>query len=156
MALGQAIKQVAGDVAGTAGKALGDSAKQIAKTPLDLLDEMLGQAPGKPTAGEAEKPESGGEGSATSVNPEELKQREAADNEFKKTEETRLLQEINQSSAAYYEEQKAMAAQKKQQEEQAQEQRKFQIENLEKRKTEDFALKAAQDAANAEKRVGAG
>lgn len=155
MALGQAIKQVAGDVADTAKSAVASSAKQIAKTPLDLLEEMLGQAPGKPAA-EAEKPESGGEGSGASVNPEELKQREAADNEFKKTEETRLLQEINQSSASYYKEQKAMAAQKKQQEEQAQEARKFQIENLEKRKTEDFALKAAQDAANAEKRVGAG
>lgn len=155
MGVVQAVKQVASDVVDTAKTAASASAKQIAKTPLDLLEEMLGQKPAGKSPETADKPSE--EGSSQQVNPEELKQREQADKEYSAQRAKQLHDEIQTSSHSYYEKKEAMDLQKKQAEEQAKKQEKFQImERLEKRKQDDSALKAAMDASSAEKRVGAG
>jgi hypothetical protein len=154
MGVVQAVKQVASDVVDTAKSAASASAKQIAKTPLDLLEEMLGQKPAGKTPEASDKPSEAG--SSAQVNPEELKQKEQADQEYKTQRTEQLHKEIQARSHGYYENKKVEDERKKQATEQAEKQRKFQIEDLQKRKQEDFALKAAQDASSAEKRVGAG
>lgn len=156
MGVAQAVKQVAGDVVDTAKGAASASAKQIAKTPLDLLEEMLGQSPEGKKTPEAESPQPESNFPSPQGNPEDLKRRELADEKYRVERTEQLHKEIKARDQAYYEQKQAAEAEKKQAEEQAQSQKKFQIENLEKQKREDFALKAAQDAANAEKRVGAG
>ncbi len=155
MGVTQAVKQVAGDVVETVKSTTAASAQQVAKTPLDLLEELLGQSPGTPKP-DAEKPESEAAPSSAQGNPQELKQKEEADEQFRVQRAQQLHDQITQSSQGYYEQKKQMEEQQKQAQEQTKQQEKFQIENLEKQKQEDFALRAAKDAASAEKRVGAG
>ncbi len=154
MGIAQAVKQVASDVVDTAKTAASASAKQIAKTPLDLLEELLGQSPGDKKTEKA-KPE-GEVGSASQVNPEELKQKELADDQYKAQRAEQLRKQINDRSQGYYDQQKVENEHKKQAEMRKEQERSFNIRNLEKQKNEDFALRAAKDASSAEKRVGAG
>ncbi len=149
----QAVSDVAGSVTDTAVSALSSSAKQIAKTPLDILEELLG---GKPSSTNPEKPEGAEQEQQSNIDPSALATQQRQDESFKTTQQQQLHDQITQQSASYYEQKKQMDEQKKQVEEQQKEQHKFEIQQLEKKKHEDFALEAAKDASSAEKRVGAG
>lgn len=154
MGIAQAVKQVASDVVDTAKAAASDSAKQIAKTPLELLEELLGQAPADGQTAEPKTEES--TLPSPQGNPEELKQKELIDQQYKAQRQAQLHQEIQQSSKTYNEQKKKMDEQKQQADAQTKAEERFRVENLERQKQEDFALRAAKDASSAEKRVGAG
>ncbi len=151
----QAVSQVATDVVDTAKTAATTSAQQIAKTPLDILEELLGQspAPGNP---EQKAPEE--QAQQSTVDPAQMQQKAQDDDAFKVQQHQQLHSQILQESQGYYEQKKQMEVQQKQAEDKQKEQEKFQIKQLEKSKSQDYAVQAAQDAANAEKsrNVGAG
>lgn len=149
----QAVSDVAGSVTDTAVSALSSSVKQIAKTPLDILEELLG---GKPSPSTPEKPEPTEQGQQSTIDPSVLAAQQQQDESFKTTQQQQLHDQITQQSVSYYEQKKQMDEEKKQVDEQKKEQHKFEIAQLEKKKHEDFALQAAKDASSAEKRVGAG
>src|SRR5258708_1421554 len=151
----QAVSQVATDVVDTAKTAATTSAQQIAKTPLDILEELLGQspAPGNP---EQKPPEE--QAQQSTVDPAQMQQKAQDDDAFKVQQHQQLHSQILQESQGYYEQKKQMEVQQKQAEDKQKEQEKFQIKQLEKSKSQDYAVQAAQDANNAEKsrNVGAG
>lgn len=151
----QAVKQVATDVVETATSAAQTSAKQIAKTPLDILEELLGQSPSPANPESKPTPE---QDPGSGVDPAAMQQKAQADDQYKVAQHEQLHQQILQESQGYYEQKKQMEAQAKQVEEQKKEQEKFQIKQLEKQKTQNYAVQAAKDASNAEKsrNVGAG
>lgn len=149
-----AVKQVAGQVATTATDAAVKSVKQIAKTPLDLLEDLLGQSPvSKSPEGEKTAESVPGE---TQYDPAVLEKREKEDEDYRAKRQQELHNEIQQASVGYNAERARIDAQKKAEQDQKEAEKKFQVKNLEKRKQEDYALQMAKDASSAEKRVGAG
>lgn len=151
----QAVTSVAQNVASTAKQAVADTASQIAKTPLDILEELLGQAPADGPKEKKDTSDTATAGQYDAANAD-IKSKLAQDESFRAQQHQQLHDQIAQQSQGYYEQKKQMEAQTKQAQEQQKEQERFQIKQLEKRKSEDYALKAAQDASSAEKRVGAG
>jgi hypothetical protein len=149
-----AVKQVASQVATTATDAAVKSAKQIAKTPLDLLEDLLGQSPATKSP-EGEKPTESNPGE-TQYDPAVLEKRAKEDEVYRAKRQQELHTEIQQASVGYNAERARIDAEKKAEQDQKVAERKFQVKNLEKQKQEDYALKMAKDASSAEKRVGAG
>ncbi len=151
-AIGQTVSDVSADVKDTVKAAATDTVKQIAKTPLDILEELLGSSPkadGKPGSTE-EKGDSGQMAQAA------LQQKMQQDDTYRVQQHQELHSKIIQQSQSYYEQKKQMEEQTRQQQMQHEEQKKFEIKQLEKRRSSDMSVQAAKDASNAEKRVGAG
>src|SRR5258708_4233279 len=107
----QAVGQIASDVVDTAKTAATASAKQIAKTPLDILEELLGQTPSSGATPEQKSPEE--QGQQGGVDPAQMQQKAAQDDQFKVEEHQKLHDKIVQESQGYYEQKKQMDAQKK-------------------------------------------
>lgn len=164
MGLGDDVKQVASSVGSAVGGIVSDTAKTVAKTPLDILEEILGGKPssdagGKPATPEKPETESGDHSAGDdAAKRADIQQKLEVD----KQEQAQHLQQHRQVLAQeqqYYEQQKAQAEQMKAVEEkQKEEQKKFEIKQLEKQKRENLSLKIAQDANNPEKsrNLGAG
>jgi hypothetical protein len=85
-----------------------------------------------------------------------LQQKMQQDDSYRVTQHQELHQKIMQQSVGYYEQKKQMDEQTRMQQMQQEEQKKFEIKQLEKQKSQNYALNAAKDASSAEKRVGAG
>lgn len=152
----QAVGDVAQNVVDTTKAAVTASAKQVAKTPLDILEELMGGAPAD--GGADSKPQEPLEGSQSSVDPALMQKQAQEDDVFKQQQHQELHNQITSQSQQYYEQKKEMEAQQKAADDQRKEQERFQIQQLEKQKKENFAVQTAKDAANAEKsrNVGAG
>ncbi len=153
-AVGQAVSDVAADVKDGVVGAATDSVKQIAKTPLDILEELLGSSGAGGGANEQKSEEE--QGASSPANKAAIAQKNAQDDAFKVQQHQELHQKIMQQSQGYYEQKKQADEQQRQISEQQKEQEKFQIKQLEKQKSHDYALQAAKDASSAEKRMGAG
>lgn len=152
--VGQAVSTVASDVADTAKSAIGASAKQIAKTPLDILEELLGS--GGPGGSDTKKETPSQDSSTPGLTMEEMTAKMQQDDQFREEKHQELHDSIQNQSLQYYQQKKQDDLVKKQQEEEQKKRERFEIKQLEKQKSHDYALQAAQDASNAEKRVGAG
>ncbi len=155
-AAGQAVTQAVSDigtgVADSAKSAISDTAKQIAKTPLDILEELLGSSGaggGDADSGTAEK-------GNDAVSQAQIAQKMKQDESFKVEQHQALHDKIQQQSQVYFEQKKQEDAQKRAAADQQKEQERFEIKQLEKSKAQNLQVQMAQDAANAEKRVGAG
>lgn len=164
MGLGDDVKQIASDVGSAVGGVVSDTAKAVAKTPLDILEEILG---GKPSSGgpgsssqektpdQLEKQESGN----TDPAQQAMLQQRMQEDQVTRQQKIRAHQEFMASQQAYYDQSMAQERQQKEVEKQQhEEQKKFEIKQLEKQKRENLQVQMAKDAANAEKAasVGAG
>lgn len=151
-AVTQAVSDVASDVKDSVKAAASDTAKQIAKTPLDILEELLGSS-GKT---DGQSPSSEEKGDTGQMAAAALKQKSEQDETYRAQRHEELHKQIYDRSQAFYEQKKVLDEQSRQQQMQQEEQKRFQINQLEKKKSNDYALNAAKDASSAEKRVGAG
>lgn len=150
-AVTQAVSDVANDVKNTAAAAVGDTAAQIAKTPLDILEELLGTGGGGDVKKSAEE-----QGGSSAADQSALQQKMDQDATYRTTQHQSLHTKIQEQSQQYYEQKKQLDAQERLARLQQEEQKKFEIKQLEKRKSHDYQLQMAKDASSAEKRVGAG
>lgn len=152
---GQAVTQAASDIGSTmvdtARSAVKDSAKQIAKTPLDILEELLGSSPGKSDATSKE------EKAGSQMNQAQIQQKLKQEETFKLEQHQQLHSKLQAQSEAYYKQKDQMEAQQKAIELKQKEQEKFQIKQLERTKArQNLQVQMAQNAAKSEMRVGAG
>ena len=162
MGLGDDIKQVATDVGSAVGGVVVDAAKTVAKTPLDILEEILGGKAGDaggPKSDEAQKNvEKGANGQTPGADPAVIQQRIQDDQKL--TSQKLQMHRQNMATEQQFFDQKTaqVAQQKKVEQQQHDEQKKYEIKQIEKQKRENYQVKAAQDASNAEKsrNVGAG
>ena len=162
MGLGDDIKQVATDVGGAVSGVAVDAAKAVAKTPLDILEEIFGGKAGDaggPKGDEAQKnAEKAANGQTPGADPAVIQQKIQDDKKYQ-TKRLALHRKNMATEQQSYDQQTAQVAQQKEVEkQQKKEQEKYEIKQIEKKKRENYQVKAAQDAANAEKsrNVGAG
>lgn len=159
MGLGDDVKQVASDVGGALGGVVSDTAKTVAKTPLDILEEILGGGPtddGKKTPEALDQVEKNGGATDNAAHLAAMQQKIEEDKHLQAAKLERH-REVMESEKQLYEQKMAQEdQQKKIMKQQEEEQKKFEIKQLEKQRN--YQVKAAQDAANPEKsrNVGAG
>ncbi len=162
MGLGDDIKQVATDVGGAVGGVAVDAAKTVAKTPLDILEEILGGKAGDASGAkgdEAQKNvEKGADGQSPTADPAVIQQK-IQDDQKLTSQKLQMHRQNMATEQQFFDQKTTQAAQQKEVEkQQKKEQEKYEIKQIEKKKRENYQVKAAQDAANAEKsrNVGAG
>ncbi|HAV14733.1 MAG TPA: hypothetical protein DCX25_00155 [Candidatus Pacebacteria bacterium] len=164
MGLGDDVTQIASDVGGALSGVAVDTAKAVAKTPLDILEEILGGKPPLDTAqgGEKNEAQKNAEKAMTAADDPAQKaliQQKLQEDQAATTAKLKRHRELMADEQQFYAQGKAQEEQeKKVEKQQEKEQEKFEIKQLEKQKHENLQVKMAQDAANAEKsrNLGAG
>lgn len=164
MGLGDDVKQIATDVGGQLAGVAGDVAKAAVKTPLDILEEILGGNPaadgGKKSAGNealehVEQGAGGGDQAAQQATIQHQQQEDAQEQATKLQFHRKAMSEWQQ----HYDQGKAQEEQmKKVEQKQKEEQKKYEINQLEKQKKTNYQVEMAKAAAHAEKsrNIGAG
>ncbi|HKY74387.1 MAG TPA: hypothetical protein VJ246_03700 [Patescibacteria group bacterium] len=164
MGLGDDVKQIATDVGGQLAGVAVDTVKAAAKTPLDVLEEILG---GKPSAGD-NKPGGGNEAlehvEQGAGGGDQAAQQAAVQHQTQEDSQQQAIKLQHHRSAMsqwqqHYDQGKAQEEQKKKvEQQQKEEQKKFEIKQLEKQKKTNYQVEMAKAAANAEKsrNLGAG
>ena len=162
MGLGDDVKQIVSDVGGTVAGIAGDAAKQVAKTPLDILEEILGGKPGSDAGGKqgaegAEKVEPNA-GSQDSAGQQAALQQKMADDQQTTSKKLQAHRAFMAQQDQVYQQQTAQEEQaKKVEQQEAKQKEQYNIEQL-KHERQNYQVQAAKDASNAEKNrnLGAG
>ncbi len=158
MGLGDDIKQVAGQVVSDLGSVVKDTAKAAAKTPLDILEEILGGDPksgdAKSTdASEAMKDVEKGTGTAQDDAAKKAAINQKLQQDKSLTQQKLQLHRGNMAQETqFYEQQKAQAEQMKKVEEQEKKQKEqFEVKQLQHERRENLQVTTAKMAADAER-----
>lgn len=164
MGLGDDVKQVAGQVASDLGGVVKDTAKVAAKTPLDILEEILGGDPGakagdgSSTSADAMKDlEQGKAGAQDDAGQNDAAQKAAIQQQMQQdqtaTQQKLQMHRTNMAGEQqFYEQQKTEVAQMKQVEEQEKKQKEqFEIQQLKHERKENLQVATAKMANDAER-----
>lgn len=163
MGLGDDLKQVAGQVVSDVAGVATDTAKAVAKTPLDILEEILGSDPGGGDKGKApdaqSEMEKGNSGAGDDAAKMAAIQQQSADDQKLTQQKLQMHRSVMAEQQQFYEQKKAQDEQVKQVEKKQEEEKKvFEIQQLQHDRQENLQLQTAQMANDAERsrNMGAG
>lgn len=156
MSVGDAVKTVVQDVGEQVADLAGGAAKQVAKTPLNILEEILSGKPASDTGrpGESEKSvEKDPGGSPNDPQVQAQLQQKIQEDKVVRGQKLQQHRQMMQGEQQFFQQKVAQEQQqKKMEEQQKQAQKKFEIQQLERKKQENVQVKNAIDASNPEKR----
>lgn len=160
MGAGQAIKQVAQDVGGQLADVAASAVKQTARTPLDILEDMLGgpagNNPGQQEKGMQDK-ESGQNNPGDDPAQKAQLQQKIQEEQKQRAHKLQFHQAAMEREKGFFEQQQQVKQQQKEMmKEQEEKQKDFQIDQLKREKSQNLQVQMAKDQSNAEKRMGAG